>query len=92
MRHAWVKRFVANFEDNPDFQIAFHRRMMHFWEANAVIGTVLLITEPHLWAAIGVFYVFLLSIYANWDTDYDACSAALAFKHAKAVDEKGTDQ
>lgn len=92
MRHAWIKKFVSDFESDPDFQIKFHQRMMLFWELNAVVGTVMLILAPQLWASIGVFYVFALSIYANWDTDYDACSAAAAFKHAKAVDEKGPEQ
>lgn len=86
-KHHWIKRFVEDFEHNPDFQVKFHLVMMLFWIANAITGTVVMILWPHLWLVIGVYYVFLLSIYANWDTDYDACSAASAFKHAKSVDE-----
>lgn len=82
-RHHWVRKLIDDFEDNPDFQIRFHLTAMVFWMANAVVGTVVAVMWPHLWVAIGVLYVFLLSIYANWDTDFDAVSAAKAFKHAK---------
>jgi hypothetical protein len=87
-QHHWIKRFVSDFEYNPDFQIRFHFIAMRFWELNALCGTLLLLLEPRLWASIGVFYVFLLSIYANWDTDYDATSAAQASKHAQGAEDR----
>lgn len=89
-RHHWVRHVVTDFETNPDFQIRFHLWAMIFWVANAAAGVAVAILWPHLWLTIGVLYVFLLSIYANWDTDFDAVSAASAFKHAKkAADQKG---
>ena len=57
--------------------------MMIFWIVNAVVGVLLAILFPHAWIAIGVLYVFLLSIYANWDTDYGAVSAAQASLHSE---------
>jgi hypothetical protein len=90
MRHRWIRHVVSDFEDNPDFQIRFHLAAMLFWMANAVAGTAVMVLWPHLWLVIGVFYVFLLSIYANWDTDFDAVSAAKAFKHARRAAEDGT--
>lgn len=87
-QHHWIKRFVNDFESNPDFQVRFHLCAMVFWIFNAITGTVCLIFWPKQWTAIGVFYVFLLSIYANWDTDYDAVSAAKAFKHAKGAEKQ----
>lgn len=91
-RHAWIRKFVNDFEHNPDFQVKFHLAAMLFWIANAIVGTIFMVVFPKTWLAVGVYYVFLLSIYANWDTDYDACSAASAFKHAKAVDEHVADK
>lgn len=85
---ALVGRFVDDFEHNPAFQVRFHFVMMWFWMVNAVAGVTVLVLFPHLWVAIGVFYVFMLSIYANWDTDYDAVSAASAFLHAKKAAEE----
>lgn len=86
-RHHWIKQCVSDFETNPDFQIRFHLAAMLFWIANAIAGTIVMFLWPHLWLQVGVFYVFLLSIYANWDTDFDAVSAASAFKHAKHTDD-----
>lgn len=57
--------------------------MMIFWIINFCAGTVVLLLWPHTWTNIGVYYVFALSIYANWDTDYDAVSAGQAAKHAQ---------
>lgn len=89
VKHAWIRRFVDDFENNPDFQVKFHLAMMIFWMVNATAGTVVMFLWPNLWLQVGVYYVFMLSIYANWDTDYDAVSAGKAFKHAKrAADER----
>lgn len=82
-RHLWIKRFVDDFEHNPEFQVRFHLAAMVFWMVNAAAGIAVYAVWPRLWVSIGVLYVFLLSIYANWDTDYDAVSAASAFLHAK---------
>lgn len=77
-RHHWIKRLVHDFEYNPRFQFRFHVVAILFWWANLVAGTAVLFFWPRLWLDIGVYYVFVLSLYANADTDYDAMSAALA--------------
>lgn len=77
-QHHWARTLLHNFEQNPATQVKFHWFMMMFWIANAIVGTVVAILFPGTWVAIGVLYVFLLSIYANWDTDYGAVSAAQA--------------
>jgi hypothetical protein len=91
-RHFAVKRLLAKaigtFEHDPDFQIAFHKTAMLFWIAAAVLGTFWCVGFPGSWQSGGVLAVFLISIYSNWDTDYDAVSAASAFKHAQAADTK----
>lgn len=85
---ALIGHFVDDFEHNPAFQVRFHLVMMIFWMINGVVGTVVAILWYHAWIAIGVLYVFWLSVYANWDTDYDAVSAASAFLHAKRAAEE----
>jgi len=82
-KHPWARQVIHDFEYNPDVQMRFHLVAMVFWMVNAAAGTVVLVLLPHLWVRIGVYYVFLLSIYANWDTDYDAVSASQASKHAQ---------
>jgi hypothetical protein len=83
--HGWIRHFVKDFEYNHLWQFRFHLVMMTFWILNAAAGTVVLILWPAEWVKVGVFYVFLLSIYANWDTDYDAVSASQAALHAQTI-------
>ena len=90
VRHHWIRHLVKDFETNPTFQYHFHLVMMAFWILNAIVGTIIMILAPHLWLQVGVYYVFILSIYANWDTDYDAVSASLAAKHSKALLDRDT--
>ena len=94
MRHGWIKLFVKNFEYNHLFQFKFHLWMMSFWILNLAFGTVLLFVWPNEWLKVGVYYVFALSIYANWDTDYDAVSASQAALHAQGAQQQlgGTDR
>ncbi len=84
-RHHWIKRFVHDFEYDHLFQFRFHLVMMLFWIVNAAAGTVMLLVWPGEWIRVGVYYVFVLSIYANWDTDYDAVSASQAALHSQSV-------
>lgn len=92
MRHTALKRAVAKlvrtFESDHTFQMRFHLVMMGFWMVNQLVGTVILLVFPNLWLKVGVFYVFSLSIYANWDTDYDAVSASQAAMHAQDILER----
>lgn len=86
-RHGWAYRVIKDLESNHEVQIRFHKRAIVFWAVNGVLGTIVAIVWPHWWVAIGVLYVFWLSIYANADTDYDAMSAAQAALHAKRAEE-----
>lgn len=85
MRHGWIRRIVKDFETNAHFQFKFHLWAMGFWIINLVGGTVLMIFDNKDWVSAGVYYVFVVSIYANWDTDYDACSASLAAMHGEEL-------
>ena len=85
MRHAWIKHFVKDFEENPRFQFKFHLWAMLFWILNACVGTVVMFVWPDTWVRIGIYYVFIISIYANWDTDYDAVSASRASLHGEEL-------
>ncbi len=82
-QHNALKSLIRDFEENPATQVRFHWIMMIFWMFNALAGAVCLVLWPAEWVKIGVFYVFLLSIYANWDTDYGAVSAAQASLHSE---------
>lgn len=83
IEHHFLKSCIHDFEENPSTQVKFHWFMMFFWIVNAIVGATIAVLFPHVWITIGVLYVFLLSIYANWDTDYGAVSAAQASLHSE---------
>ncbi len=87
-RHSWIRRLVKDFEHNPKAQFRFHAVMMRFWELNLIAGLCLMLLAPGAWLRIGVFYVFVLSIYANWDTDLDSLAASMAALHSQAAEEQ----
>ncbi len=87
-RHGWAYTLYRKLETTHDAQIRFHKGAIAFWLLNVPVALVLLVLFPHLWSALGVFYVLLLSLYANGDTDYDAMSAAQAAKHAQMAERQ----
>ena len=86
-RHGWAYRLYKKLETDHRAQIRFHKWAIAFWLLNVPAALALLVFFPHQWTRIGVFYVLLLSLYANGDTDYDAMSAAQAALHAQAAEE-----
>lgn len=78
MRHGWLKLFVHDLEYNPQTQYKVHLYAAYFWVINAIAVTIALFAFPDQWNMIAVFYVALVSLYANFATDYGAMSATLA--------------
>lgn len=87
-RHGWAYRVLKNLETDHSTQIRFHKWAIAFWILNIPVAVTLLVAAPTLWNQVGVFYVLLLSLYANADTDYDAVSAAQAALHAQAAERQ----
>lgn len=90
-RHGWAYKWISDLEYNHSKQINFHRWAIVFWTLNIPASLALLIFSPILWNKFAVFYVLLLSLYANADTDFDAMSAAEAALHAQNA-EHNTDK
>lgn len=89
-RHGWAYRLVDSLQYDHVLQIKFHRWAIVFWLTNVPVAAALLVVFPAVWTKIAVFYVLLLSLYANADTDYDAMSAAEAALHAQAAERNTT--
>ena len=87
--HGWVKHIVHDFEYSAKVQFKFHLVMMVFWTLNAIVALSVFIFFPHLWIRASILYVLLISLYANWDTDYDAMSASLAALHGEELLAQG---
>lgn len=92
MKHTALKKlaskFIKDFETNPDVQFRFHRFMMYVWVMMGILGLVVLLLFPGFWDKISLLFIYEVSIYANWDTDYDAMSASGAWGEAKKVNRK----
>ena len=81
-RHGWARRLIHGLEYNPRLQFRFHLVAIIFWIVNVFAATSFMILDPHEWTRFAVYYVLLLSLYANADTDYDAMTASLAAMHS----------
>lgn len=78
MRHGWLKHLLHDLEYNPYTQYRVHITASYFWIVN--IFVVLLVQQlfSDAWSQIAVLYVAIVSLYANFATDYGAASASLA--------------
>lgn len=77
-----LQAFRHKFEYDAEFQTAFHLRMTYFWLVNMAVASAVFIFAPGLWSKASIFYLVLVSLYANFATDYGAVSAAEASDHA----------
>ncbi|MDE2103970.1 MAG: hypothetical protein KGL39_42430 [Patescibacteria group bacterium] len=94
LRHEWaaVRHVAHQMEFDPETQWRFHRKMCWFWIANFLPVTVLLagvlLTSTKtalLLTAIMLGVNTYYSLYANFDTEFDAVSAAYAAMRADAA-------
>lgn len=90
-RHVFLKpflKFLKDAEDDALTQIKIHRISVRFWLGNMVLATVVFFGFPGFWAEASVFYLVLLSLYANFATDYGALIASEAALSAGKAAEK----
>lgn len=73
-----LKDFRHKFEYDPEFQTQFHLTMSYIWLANMVLASIVFFFAPGLWSTASIFYLVIVSLYANFATDYGAVSAAEA--------------
>lgn len=91
-----IFRRHSDYLTNPDTQIIFHKRMMLLWQVTAPLMLVIYLLS--LFASLRVaililgfinFATNMMSVYANWDTDYGALSAAQGTKAASVLKHDG---
>lgn len=76
------RQFETDLEDKPVVQIKFHKRMMRVWAANAPVVLAIYGLSwvfPAYAVQIAAFlgaYTAIISLYANWVSDFDGVSAA----------------
>jgi hypothetical protein len=85
LRHQWAVdlcRVLAKdkerFERDTELQFKIHKTASYFWIVNFVLALIVFFAFPGLWAHASVLYLVLVSLWANFATDYGAVSSALA--------------
>ena len=75
------------FESDPAFQYRFHIVMTYFWVVNAGMALTVFFVSQSIWAKWSVLYLVVVSLYANFATDYGAVpgsEAAIAGERVQA--------
>lgn len=93
MRHRWVRHVVRSFESDPAVQYRIHMIATYFWIANFIAAVSCFLFLPRVWDRFSVLYLVVVSLYANFATDYGAVSAAeaAATGHAVVVEDSTPD-
>lgn len=91
-RHAWVKHVLHDFEYNPRTQYKVHLVAMWVWTFSMITVVCLFTFANHFWQVVSVLYLVVISLYANWATDYGAMSAALAAMEQAPLPEVPLEQ
>lgn len=76
-----------DFENNPKFQIVFNKIFTYFWLVNMVAASFAFWIDRKDWDKYSIFYVTLISLYANFATNYGALSASQSSEAAKEAAE-----
>jgi len=77
-RHGWLKHIVRGLETDPHMQYKVHLRAVQVWLASMVAVALVFFLDRPLWISVSVFYLVLISLYANLATDYGSMSASMA--------------
>lgn len=86
--HHWlVVRIAQHFNADPHFQYRLHLVATYLWLANMLTAVVVFVFAQGFWSRFSVLYLVLVSLYANFATDYDGVSSSEAAIHAQAVHE-----
>src|SRR5215472_15169199 len=78
LRHGWLKFVIKDFETNPRLQYRIHMTFTYLWLVNMAGALSVYLFAQGLWQKASVLYLVLVSLYANFATDYGAVSAAIA--------------
>ena len=73
-----IHLLFRRFEGDPKTQYAWHKWAMRFWLVNAVAVVAVFVFAPAVWRQVSVLYLVLVSVYANWSTEFGAMAAAEA--------------
>jgi len=90
-RHSWVyvafrSNWRTKFETDPAFQYRIHMVFTYVWVVNMVAAVLVFSFAKGFWNHASVLYLVLVSLYANFATDYGAVSAAEAAQLPRRIE------
>lgn len=85
--HRAIASFAHRFNTDPHFQYRLHLIATYMWIINAVVAMGVFLLAQGFWQRFSVLYLVLVSLYANFATDYGAVPASEAAIHAQAMHE-----
>lgn len=85
VRHRWLRHIIRSFESDPAVQYRIHMTFTYFWLVNMALALAVFLFAQGIWQRASVLYLVLVSLYANFATDYGAVSAAEAAAAGQAV-------
>lgn len=91
IRHRWVRHLLKDFETNPKTQYKVHIFFTYFWLANIALSLFVFIFAQGFWQRASGLYLVIVSLYANFATDYGAVSAAEAAGIGTDGDKNGNN-
>lgn len=88
--HLAVARLCHRFNADPHFQYRLHLIATYMWLVNMIAALCVFVFAPGFWQRFSVLYLVLVSLYANFATDYGAVPGAEAAIEAEALRRKGS--
>lgn len=80
-------RLKDRFENDPKFQIAFNKVSTYAWLVQMLLLPIAFYGTTGIWAKYSVFYLTLISLFANFATGYGALAASQSSEAAKEAAE-----
>jgi hypothetical protein len=85
IRHSWLSAILNKFNTDPKVQYKIHIVFTYIWIVNMFAAISIFIFGPGIWAKYSVLYLVLVSLYANFATDYGAVPGAEAAISAEEI-------
>jgi hypothetical protein len=85
--HHAIAQIARRFNADPHFQYKLHLIATYVWLLNMLVAASVFVFAQGFWARFSVFYLVLISLYANFATDYGAVPASEAAIHGEALTE-----
>lgn len=85
IRKSWLSSLLNSFDTDPKVQYKIHLVMTYFWIVNMLIAIGVFTLANGFWQKASVFYLVIVSLYANFATDFGAIPGAEAAISAEDI-------